>query len=103
MALAGASLITALLLTTLAVKAAAKQKIASDLERTLESFQQLAKASQDRIRDVAEARTLDRSFKEMSLSVNSSDAEAGLGDASSETRGILSAREVIASADTEAF
>ncbi len=103
MALAGASLITALLLTTLAVKAAAKEKIASDLERTLESFQQLAKASQERIRDVAEARTLDRSFKEMSLSVNSSDAEAGLGDASSETRGILSAREVIASADTEAF
>ncbi|MFL5344467.1 MAG: adenylate/guanylate cyclase domain-containing protein [Hyalangium sp.] len=103
MALAGASLIIALLLTTFAVKAAAKQKIASDLERTLESFQQLAKSSQERIRDVAEARTLDRSFKEMSLSVNSSDAEAGLGEASSETSGILSAREVIASADTEAF
>jgi adenylate cyclase len=103
MALAGASLITALLLTTFAVKAAAKQKIGSDLARTLESFQQLAQATQERIRDVAEARTLDRSFKEMSLSVNSSDAEAGLGEAGSETSGILSAREVIASADTEAF
>ncbi|WP_224367322.1 adenylate/guanylate cyclase domain-containing protein [Hyalangium versicolor] len=103
MALAGASLVTALLLTTLAVRAAAKQKIASDLERTLESFQRLAQASQERIRDVAEARTLDRSFKEMSLSVNSSDAEAGLGEVGSETAGILSAREVIASADTEAF
>jgi adenylate cyclase len=103
MALAGASLITALLLTNLAVKAAAKQKIASDLQRTLDAFQQLAKASQERIRDVAEARTLDRSFKEMSLSVNSSDAEAGLGDESSETEGIVSAREVIDSADTEVF
>jgi adenylate cyclase len=103
MALAGASLVSALLLTTLAVQAAAKQKIASDLQRTLESFQQLAQASQERIRDVAEARTLDRSFKEMSLSVNSSDDEAGLGEAGSETAGILSAREVIASADTEAF
>ncbi|NRD59375.1 adenylate/guanylate cyclase domain-containing protein [Corallococcus exiguus] len=103
MALAGAALVTALLLTNLAVEAAAKEKIASDLERTLEAFKQLARASQERIRDVAEARTLDRSFKEMSLSVNSVDADAGLGDESSETDGILSAREVIDSADTEAF
>ncbi|AGC48112.1 adenylate/guanylate cyclase domain-containing protein [Myxococcus stipitatus DSM 14675] len=102
-ALAGASLISALVLTTLAVESAAKQKIASDLERTLEAFQQLSRASQERIRDVAEARTLDRSFKDMSLSVNSVDDEAGLGDATSETKGILYAREVIVSADTEAF
>ncbi|WP_342376161.1 adenylate/guanylate cyclase domain-containing protein [Myxococcus stipitatus] len=102
-ALAGASLISALVLTTLAVESAAKQKIASDLERTLEAFQQLSRSSQERIRDVAEARTLDRSFKDMSLSVNSVDDEAGLGDATSETRGILFAREVIVSADTEAF
>ncbi|QSQ13112.1 adenylate/guanylate cyclase domain-containing protein [Myxococcus landrumensis] len=102
-ALAGASLISALVLTTLAVESAAKQKIASDLERTLEAFQQLSRASQERIRDVAEARTLDRSFKDMSLSVNSVDDEAGLGDATSETKGILFAREVIVSADTEAF
>ncbi|WP_164017444.1 adenylate/guanylate cyclase domain-containing protein [Pyxidicoccus trucidator] len=103
MALAGTALASALLLTTFVVRAAAEEKIASYLERTLEDFQQRARASQKRTRDVAETRTRDRSFKEMSLSVNSLDAEAGLGDASSETEGIVSAREVIDSADTEAF
>ncbi|TQF17563.1 adenylate/guanylate cyclase domain-containing protein [Myxococcus llanfairpwllgwyngyllgogerychwyrndrobwllllantysiliogogogochensis] len=103
MALAGAALVAALVLTTLAVEAAAKQKIASDLERTLVAFQQLARASQERIRDVAEARTMDHSFRGMSLSVNSLDAAAGLGDETAETDGIRYAREVISSADTDAF
>ncbi|MFP2929848.1 adenylate/guanylate cyclase domain-containing protein, partial [Pyxidicoccus sp. 3LG] len=103
MALAGAALVTALLLTNFAVKDAAEEKIASDLERTLVAFQELSLARQERIRDVADARTLDRSFKEMSLSVNSVDAEAGLGDENAETKGIESARGIIDSADTDAF
>ncbi|MCP3166701.1 adenylate/guanylate cyclase domain-containing protein [Myxococcus qinghaiensis] len=103
MALAGASLIAALVLTTFAVEAAAKQKIASDLERTLDAFQRLARASQERTRDVAEARTMDHSFREMSLSVNSQDAQAGLGEETSEADGIREARAVIISADTDAF
>ncbi|MCP3139553.1 adenylate/guanylate cyclase domain-containing protein [Pyxidicoccus xibeiensis] len=103
MALAGAALVTALLLTNLAVKAAAEERIASDLERTLEGFHEFARVSQVSIRDVAGARTLDRSFKEMSLSANSADAEAGLGDESSELEALKSARDVIVSADTEAF
>ncbi|WP_240356961.1 adenylate/guanylate cyclase domain-containing protein [Myxococcus eversor] len=103
MALAGASLVAAFVLTTLAVKDAARQKIASDLERTLGSFQRRARISQERIRDVAEARAKDRSFREMSLSVNSQDAQAGLGDETAEADGIREARYVIDSADTDAF
>lgn len=103
MALAGASLVAALVITTIVVRVAAKQKIANDLERTLDDFQRLARARQVLIRDVAEARTMDRSFKEMSLSVNSQDAQAGLGEETSETDGIDYARAVIKSADTDAF
>ncbi|NVJ26198.1 HAMP domain-containing protein [Myxococcus sp. AM011] len=103
MALAGASLVAALVVTTIAVRVAAKQKIANDLQRTLDDFQRLAHARQILIRDVAEARTMDRSFKEMSLSVNSQDAQAGLGEETSETDGIAYARAIINSADTDAF
>ena len=103
MALASASLVTALVLTTLAVKAAAQEKIASDLERTLAAFQQLARATQERIRDVSEAQTRDRTFKDFALSVNPEDAEAGLGDASTEEDAFNEARELIRSADTDAF
>ncbi|WP_141326609.1 adenylate/guanylate cyclase domain-containing protein [Myxococcus sp. AB025B] len=103
MALAGASVVAALQLTTLAVESSAQQKISTDLERTLDAFQQLARASQERIRDVAEAHTRDRSFKDMSLLVNSQDAAAGLGDEGTEGDGFRLAREVITSADTDVF
>ncbi len=103
MALAGASLVAALVLTTLAVEAAAKEKIASDLERTLVAFQKLALATQERFSDVAQAQARDRTFKDFYLSVNTDDADAGLGDANVETDAIAEARAIILSADTDVF
>ncbi|MFY2563147.1 adenylate/guanylate cyclase domain-containing protein [Corallococcus terminator] len=103
MALAGTSLVAALVLTTLAVHTAAEEKIASDLERTLVVFQSRAHTSQVHIRDLAESRTKAHSFREMSLSVNPQDAEAGLGDETAEADSIRDARDVISSATIDAF
>jgi class 3 adenylate cyclase len=103
MALAGASLVAALVLTTLAVKEAAREKIASELERTLTAFQRAARATQQRTRDVAEARARDKSFKEMSLGASSKDDEAGLGGDTAELEAVEYAHAFIDSADTEAF
>jgi class 3 adenylate cyclase len=103
MLLAGLALAVALVATTRAVEEAAEEKIRGDLDRTLQAFQQLSLATQTRIRDVAAAHTRDRTFKDVALSVNSDDSEAGLDDGDAELEGIRSAHEVILSADTDVF
>jgi len=103
MLLAGMALVVALVATQVAVEDAAEEKIRSDLTRTLESFQQLARATQTRIRDVAEAHTQDRTFKDMAASVNSDDNALGLAEGDDELEGFQQAYRIILSADTEAF
>jgi class 3 adenylate cyclase len=103
MLLAGMALGLSLAITTRAVEDAAEEKIRHDLARTLEAFQKLSRATQERTRAIVEAHARDRTFKEMSLSVNSDDAAAGLDDGDAELEGILNAREIILSADTEVF
>jgi adenylate cyclase len=103
MLLAGLSLGVALAATTYAVEEAAEQKVREDLDRTLDAFQRLALATQNRIRDVADAQARDRTFKDVALTVNSDDSAAGLDDGDAELEGIQGAHEVMLSADTEAF
>lgn len=103
MLLAGLALTVALVATTLAVETAAEKKIRGDLVRTQEAFQRVAQATQARIRDVADAQTRDRTFKDVALTVNSDDNAAGLDDGDAELEGLQGAHEVIRSADTEAF
>ena len=103
MLLAGLALGLALVATTIAVEDAAEEKIQSDLTRTLEAFQKIARSSQARIRDVAEVRARDRTFKDMALSVNSQDDAAGLEEGDVESEGIEEARAIISSADTDVF
>jgi len=103
MLLAGMALVVSLKATELAVEDAAEEKIRSDLTRTLEAFQQLARATQTRIRDVAEAHTKDRTFKDEALSANSNDNALGLAEGDDELKGIQEAHAVIRTADTEAF
>ncbi len=103
MLLAGMALAVALVATTLAVNDAAEEKIRNDLARTLESFQQLSRSTQTRIRDVAKAHTRDRTFLDVALTVNSDDNAAGLEEGDAELEGIQGAHEVILSADTEVF
>jgi class 3 adenylate cyclase len=97
------SIAVALVVTWRAVEAAAEDQIRGDLARTLEAFQRLSLATQDRIRAVADAHARDRTFKEAALTVNSDDSVAGLDDGDAELEGIQSARDVIISADTEVF
>lgn len=103
MLLAGLSLAVALKATTYAVEDAAEQKIRDDLVRTLDAFQRLAQATQNRIRYVADAQARDRTFMDVALTVNSDDSAAGLDDGDAELEGIQGAHEVMLSADTEAF
>jgi class 3 adenylate cyclase len=103
MLLAGMALVVALVATRYAVEDAAEEKIRSDLTRTLESFQQLARSTQTRIRDVAEAHTRDRTFMDEALTANSDDTTLGLEKDDAEQEGIQSAHAVILSADTEVF
>jgi class 3 adenylate cyclase len=103
MLLAGLALGLALVATTIAVEDAAEEKIQSDLTRTLEAFQKIARSSQARIRDVAEVQARDRTFKDVALSVNSQDDAAGLEEGDVESEGIEEARAIISSADTEVF
>jgi class 3 adenylate cyclase len=103
MLLSGMALVVALVATTRSVEESAEEKIRNDLARTLEAFQQLSRSTQTRIRDVAEAHTRDRTFKDVVLTVNSDDSAAGLGEGDAELEGIQSAHEVILSADTDVF
>ncbi len=103
MLLAIMALVVSLKATELAVEEAAEEKIRSDLTRTLEAFQKLARATQTRIRDVAEAHTQDRTFKDEALNANSNDRALGLEEGDDELEGIQEAHAVIISADTEAF
>lgn len=103
MLLAGLSLGVALVATQWAVERAAEEKIRADLPRTLEAIQDLSLATQKRLYDVTQAQTQDRTFRDVALSVNSDDSAAGLDDGDAELDGILSAHEVIRSADTEVF
>ncbi|MFE8597662.1 adenylate/guanylate cyclase domain-containing protein [Archangium violaceum] len=97
------ALAVALVVTWRAVETAAEVRIREDLDRTLEAFQQLSTATQDRIRTVAKTHARDSTFKEMALTVNSDDSIAGLDDGDGELEGIQSAHDVIISADTEVF
>jgi adenylate cyclase len=103
MLLSGMALVVALVATTRAVEESAEEKIRNDLVRTLEAFQRLSRSTQTRIRDVAEAHTRDRTFKDVALTVNSDDSAAGLEEGDAELEGIQSAHEVIRSADTDVF
>lgn len=97
------ALAVALVVTWRAVKTAAEGRIREDLSRTLEAFQRLSLATQDRTRAVADVHARDRTFKEAALTVNSDDSVAGLDDGDAELEGIQSARDIIISADTEVF
>jgi class 3 adenylate cyclase len=103
MLLAGMAFVVALVATTRAVEDAAEEKISKDLLRTLEAFQQLSRSTQTRIRDVAKARSRDRTFLDVALTVNSNDNAAGLEEGDDELAGVQGAHEVILSADTEVF
>ncbi|HYO72117.1 MAG TPA: adenylate/guanylate cyclase domain-containing protein [Archangium sp.] len=97
------ALAVALVATWRAVETAAEDKIRGDLDRTLDAFQRLSQATQERIRAVADAHARDRTFKDVALTVNSDDSAAGLDDGDAEFEGIQSAHDVIISADTDAF
>ncbi|WP_375765771.1 adenylate/guanylate cyclase domain-containing protein [Archangium gephyra] len=97
------ALSVALVVTWRAVEKAAEVKIRGDLDRTLQAFQRLSRATQDRIGAVADAHARDRTFKDVALTVNSDDSAAGLDEGDAELEGIQSAHDVIISADTEVF
>lgn len=104
-AIALGALCVALVATTYGVSRAAEKKIDEYLGYTLESFQELVGANQQKLAEAADVRSRDRTFLDIVLRINSyeQDAEAGLGGQDSVLEAMSSAREIIKSADTAVF